>query len=128
MLAGVDLPAHLADVIAFGSVMDCSRLGEGFRMASGLQLAGGDGRARLGKAGRGDRAPSPRAGEYELPVYCSRGVAGERQLKQLIAESTAAERRRNSRKGGVRRARRGFRLPKRYDGCSARPRCTRCRR
>src|SRR5881227_3052732 len=30
MIAGVDMPAHLADIISFGSVMDCSRLESAF--------------------------------------------------------------------------------------------------
>src|SRR5437870_1350819 len=30
MFAGIDLPAHLADIMAFGSVMDCSRLETSF--------------------------------------------------------------------------------------------------
>jgi UDP-glucose 4-epimerase len=67
----VQLPAHLADVIAYGSVMDCSRLEVAFGWKpayTSRQVM--DGLAR-GKELEVIEAPSPPQ-EYELQVYLQR--------------------------------------------------------
>lgn len=70
-VARVDLPAHLADVLAFGSVADCSRLEAAFEwMPPHTSRAVMDGLAR-GKEADVIEAPSPRQ-EYELQVYLQR--------------------------------------------------------
>ncbi len=79
MFAGLDLPAHLADIIAFGSVMDCSRLAAefGWRPVYGSR-ATMDALAR-GKQAELIEAPSPPQ-EYELQVYLQQRRRRERQL------------------------------------------------
>jgi UDP-glucose 4-epimerase len=70
-LTRVDLPGYLADVVAFGSVADCSRLDAefGWRPASTSRMVI-DGLAR-GKDAEIIEAPSPPQ-EYELQVYLQR--------------------------------------------------------
>jgi UDP-glucose 4-epimerase len=79
MLAGVQMHAHLADVIAFGSVMDCSRLGSEFGwepiFTSRLTI---DALAR-GKDADVIERPSPPQ-EYELQIYLQQRRRKERQL------------------------------------------------
>ena len=68
MLAGIDMPAHLADFLAFGCVLDCSRVGAefGWRPAySSRQTM--DALAR-GRQMEQIEPPSPPQ-EYELQVY-----------------------------------------------------------
>jgi UDP-glucose 4-epimerase len=70
-LAGVNLPSHLADVIAYGSVMDCSRLEAHFGWKPAFSS-----RAVMDALARGKdlevvEAPSPPQ-EYELQVYLQR--------------------------------------------------------
>jgi len=70
-LTGVNLPSHLADVIAYGSVMDCSRLKAAFGWKPAYSSrAVMDGLAR-GKNLEVVEAPSPPQ-EYELQVYLQR--------------------------------------------------------
>jgi UDP-glucose 4-epimerase len=70
-LAGVNLPAYLADVIAYGSVVDCSRLEVAFGWKPAYSSrAVMDGLAR-GKDLEVIEAPSPPQ-EYELQVYLQR--------------------------------------------------------
>ncbi|HXJ48979.1 MAG TPA: NAD-dependent epimerase/dehydratase family protein [Candidatus Acidoferrum sp.] len=70
-VARVDVQAHLADVIAFGSVMDCSRLAAEFGWQPvHSSRAVMDGLAH-GKALEVIEAPSPPQ-EYELQVYLQR--------------------------------------------------------
>ena len=70
-LARVDVQAHLADVLAFGSVMDCSRLEAEFGWKPAYSSrAVIDGLAR-GKDVEVIEAPSPPQ-EYELQVYLQR--------------------------------------------------------
>jgi UDP-glucose 4-epimerase len=69
--AGVNLPAYLADVIAYGSVMDCSRLEAAFGWRPAYSS-----RAVMDALARGKdlevvEAPSPPQ-EYELQVYLQR--------------------------------------------------------
>jgi UDP-glucose 4-epimerase len=70
-LAGVQVQAHLADVIAFGSVVDCSKLEAEFAWKPAhSSRAVMDGLAR-GKVLEVIEAPSPPQ-EYELQVYLQR--------------------------------------------------------
>jgi UDP-glucose 4-epimerase len=70
-LTGIFLPGHLADVLAFGSVADCSRLAAefGWRPAYSTRAVM-DGFAR-GKEAEVIEAPSPPQ-EYELQVFLQR--------------------------------------------------------
>jgi UDP-glucose 4-epimerase len=76
-LINVDLPGYLADVVAFGSVMDCSRLAAEFdwkpQHTSRMVM---DALAR-GKDAEVIEAPSPPQ-EYELQVYLQRRRRAER--------------------------------------------------
>jgi UDP-glucose 4-epimerase len=70
-LTGISLPGHLADVLAFGSVADCTRLGAEFRWSpSYTTRAVMDSFAR-GKDAEVVEAPSPTQ-EYELQVFLQR--------------------------------------------------------
>ena len=81
MLARIDLPAYLADVLSFGSVMDCSRLQAefGWKPAYGSRQAM-DALA-TGKTVELIEAPSPRQ-EYELQVYLQ-----QRRRRQLASRN-----------------------------------------
>ncbi|HYU63193.1 MAG TPA: NAD-dependent epimerase/dehydratase family protein [Verrucomicrobiae bacterium] len=82
MVTGVDMPAHLADVVSFGSVMDCSRLEAefGWRPAR-TSRATMEALAR-GKQAEVIEAPSPPQ-EYELQVYLQqRRRRAQHQLAQ----------------------------------------------
>lgn len=70
-LAGVDLPAHLADFAAFGSVIDCSRLEAEFRWRPAHSSRGVMDALARGKEIEPVDAPSPPQ-EYELQVYLQR--------------------------------------------------------
>jgi UDP-glucose 4-epimerase len=78
VLTGVDLPAHLADIVAFGSVMDCTRAHAefGWKPSHSSRLAM-DALAR-GKQGELVEAPSPPQ-EYELQVYLQ-----QRRRRELL--------------------------------------------
>ena len=70
-LTGIFLPGHLADVLAFGSVADCTRLAAEFGWSPAYSTrAVMDGFAR-GKAAEVIEAPSPPQ-EYELQVFLQR--------------------------------------------------------
>jgi UDP-glucose 4-epimerase len=78
VIARVDLPAHLAELIAFGSVMDCTNLHREFRWRperSSRQTM--DALAR-GREVEVVEAPSPPQ-EYELQVYLQQRRRRERQ-------------------------------------------------
>jgi UDP-glucose 4-epimerase len=79
LLAGIDIPAHLADFLAYGSVMDCSRLVGEFKWkpAFGSRQAM-DALAR-GKDVEKIEAPSPPQ-EYELQIYLQQRRRRERLL------------------------------------------------
>ena len=79
MLAGVDLPAYLADMIAFGSVMDCSRLVKEFGWRPAYTSRAAMDELALGKQAELIEAPSPPQ-EYELQVYLQQRRRRERQL------------------------------------------------
>lgn len=81
-VTGVDMPAHLADVLSFGSVVDCSRLEAefGWRPAH-TSRATMDALAR-GKQAEVLEAPAPPQ-EYELQVYLQqRRRRAQHQLAQ----------------------------------------------
>jgi hypothetical protein len=86
-LARVTVPAHLADVIAFGSVMDGSHLEAEFGWKpqhSSREVMEGLARGRQLEV---VEAPSPPQ-EYELQVYLQRRRRGERNgLERLAAHS-----------------------------------------
>jgi UDP-glucose 4-epimerase len=70
-LTGIFLPGHLADVLAFGSVADCTRLAAEFGWSPAYSTrAVMDGFAR-GKEAEVIEAPSPPQ-EYELQVFLQR--------------------------------------------------------
>ena len=68
LLAAVDLPAHLADAIAYGSVMDCARLGADFGWKPAYTSRQAMDAFAAGKQVDMIEAPSPPQ-EYELQVY-----------------------------------------------------------
>ena len=79
MLVGVDMPAHLADIVSFGSVMDCSRLQSAFGwkpLYTSRQTM--DALAR-GRHMEQIEPPSPPQ-EYELQVYLQHRRRRERLL------------------------------------------------
>ncbi len=82
MLAGVDLPSHLADMIAFGSVMDCSRSAGEFRWSPAYSSRQAMDALARGKQVDLIEAPSPPQ-EYELQVYLQQR---RRRERNLIAE------------------------------------------
>ena len=76
-VTGIDLPGHLADVLAFGSVADCSRLAATYGWKPAYNT-----RAVMDSLARGKEvevieAPSPPQ-EYELQVYLQRRRRRER--------------------------------------------------
>ncbi|TMD36724.1 MAG: NAD-dependent epimerase/dehydratase family protein [Chloroflexi bacterium] len=68
MLAGVDLPTHLAEMIAFGSVMDCARSVSEFRWSPAYSSRQAMDALARGKLAELIESPSPPQ-EYELQVY-----------------------------------------------------------
>jgi UDP-glucose 4-epimerase len=79
LFAGVDLPSHLGDVLAYGSVMDCSRLPAEFGWHPGYGTRQAMDALARGKQVEVIEAPSPRQ-EYELQVYLQQRRRRERQL------------------------------------------------
>lgn len=69
--AGVNLPGHLADVLAFGSVADCSRLANTFGWKPAYNTRAVMDSLARGKDAEVIEAPSPPQ-EYELQVYLQR--------------------------------------------------------
>ena len=79
VFAGIEMPAHLADIVSFGSVMDCSRLQSVFGwkpLYSSRQTM--DALAR-GRQAELIEAPSPPQ-EYELQMYLQQRRRRERLL------------------------------------------------
>jgi UDP-glucose 4-epimerase len=70
-IARIDMPAHLADLIAFGSVADCSRLEAEFRWKPAHTSRGVMDALARGKEIELVESPSPPQ-EYELQVYLQR--------------------------------------------------------
>jgi len=79
MIAGVDMPAHLADIISFGSVMDCSRLESAFGWRPVYSSREAMDALALGKQAELIEAPSPPQ-EYELQVYLQQRRRRRHQL------------------------------------------------
>ena len=79
-LGRIDLPAHIADVVSFGSVMDCSRLQAefGWRPSSSSRQTMDS--LAAGKAMQVIEAPSPPQ-EYELQFYLQQRRRRELSLK-----------------------------------------------
>jgi hypothetical protein len=71
MGARVELPAHLVDVISYGSVMDCSRLDQEFVWAPVHSSRDALHSLVRGRDAEVVEAPSPPQ-EYELQVYLQR--------------------------------------------------------
>ena len=67
-LARIELPAYLADMLAFGSVMDCARLASEFDWKPAYSSRQAMDALAAGKNVELIEAPSPRQ-EYELQVY-----------------------------------------------------------
>jgi UDP-glucose 4-epimerase len=81
---GIDLPGHMADVLAYGSVADCSRLASTFGWKPAYKTrAVMDGLAK-GKDAEVIEAPSPPQ-EYELQVYLQRRRRLERNGHRVAA-------------------------------------------
>jgi UDP-glucose 4-epimerase len=68
MLAGVDMPSHLADFLAHGSVVDCSRLGAEFGWKPAFSSRQAMDALARGRQMEQIEPPSPPQ-EYELQVY-----------------------------------------------------------
>jgi UDP-glucose 4-epimerase len=85
-LTGIFLPGHLADVLTFGSVADCTRLAAEFGWSPAYSTrAVMDGFAR-GKQAEVIESPSPPQ-EYELQVYLQR--RRRQELRSQRAASTS---------------------------------------
>ena len=70
-LTGIDLPGHVADVLAFGSVADCARLTAEFGWSPAYPTRAVMDAFARGKEAEVIEAPSPPQ-EYELQVYLQR--------------------------------------------------------
>ena len=79
MLAGVDLPAHLADLLSYGSVMDCDRVASTFGWSPAYSSRQTMDALARGKQVEVIEAPSPPQ-EYELQVYLQQRRRRERML------------------------------------------------
>ena len=67
-IAGIDMPAHLADFLTYGSMMDCSRLFAEFGWKPAFSSRQAMDALALGKQTEQIEPPSPPQ-EYELQVY-----------------------------------------------------------
>ena len=76
-VTGIDLPGHLADVLAFGSVVDCSKLDAVFDWTPANHTRAVMDALARGKDEEVIEAPSPPQ-EYELQVYLQRRRRAER--------------------------------------------------
>jgi hypothetical protein len=74
---GVDLPGHLAGVLAYGSVVDCSKLSAEFGWTPAYRTRSVMDALARGKDEELVEAPSPPQ-EYELQVYLQRRRREER--------------------------------------------------
>ena len=79
MLARVDMPAHLADFLAFGSVMDCERLQAEFAWSPAYSSRQAMDALARGREVEKIEAPSPPQ-EYELQKYLQQRRRRERLL------------------------------------------------
>jgi UDP-glucose 4-epimerase len=76
-VTGIDLPGHVADVLAFGSVADCSRLATEFGWNPAYPTRAVMDAFAWGKQAEVVESPSPPQ-EYELQVYLQRRRREER--------------------------------------------------
>ncbi len=76
-VTGIDLPGHLADVLAYGSVVDCSKLAAEFGWTPAYNTRAVMDALARGKDEEVIEAPSPPQ-EYELQVYLQRRRREER--------------------------------------------------
>ena len=79
----VDLPAHIADVIAFGSVMDCTRLEAAFGWRPEHSSREAMDALARGKTTEAIESPSPPQ-EYELQVYLQRRRRAARNAVKVV--------------------------------------------
>ena len=79
IVAGIDMPAHLADMVSFGSVMDCSRIESVFGWKPLHSSRETMEALASGKLTELIEAPSPPQ-EYELQVYLQQRRRRERLL------------------------------------------------
>ena len=79
MFAGVQLPAHLADALAYGCVMDCTRASSEFGWRPAYSSRQAMDALAAGKHVEVIESPSPPQ-EYELQVYLQQRRRRERQL------------------------------------------------
>ena len=83
-VAGVNLPAHLADLVAFGSVLDCTRLEAEFGWRPAHSSRGVMDALARGKEVELIEAPSPPQ-EFELQVYLQRRRRDARNSSRRLA-------------------------------------------
>ena len=79
LFAAVELPAHLADILVYGSVMDCTRAAGEFGWRPAYSSRQAMDALALGKQVEVIEAPSPPQ-EYELQVYLQQRRRRERRL------------------------------------------------
>ena len=79
VITGVDLPGHLADYLAFGSVMDCSRLVAAFGWTPACTSRQAMDALARGREVERIESPSPPQ-EYELQVYLQQRRRRQRLL------------------------------------------------
>jgi hypothetical protein len=80
----IDLPGHVADVLAYGSVADCSRLAAEFGWSPAYTTRAVMDAFARGKDAEVIEAPSPPQ-EYELQVYLQRRRREERNGLRKLA-------------------------------------------
>jgi UDP-glucose 4-epimerase len=85
-LTGIVLPGHLADILAFGSVADCTRLAEEFAWSPAYSTRAVMDSFARGKEAEVIEAPSPPQ-EYELQVFLQRRRRQELRDRRLASES-----------------------------------------
>jgi UDP-glucose 4-epimerase len=83
-LTGIDLPGHVADVLAFGSVADCSRLEAELGWSPAYPTRAVMDAFAWGKQAEVIESPSP-PHEYELQVYLQRRRRAERDSHRTPA-------------------------------------------
>jgi hypothetical protein len=90
-LTGIFLPGHLADVLAFGSVADCTRLANQFGWTPAYSTRAVMDSLARGKETEVIEAPSPPQ-EYELQVFLQRRRRQELRSQQAGPASLVTRR------------------------------------
>jgi UDP-glucose 4-epimerase len=90
-MTGIVLPGHLADVLAFGSVADCSRLVDEFDWSPAYSTRAVMDSFARGKEAEVIEAPSPTQ-EYELQVFLQRRRRQELRGQQAASGSLVTRR------------------------------------